>query len=97
MRIISVKTLKDFAAKQPGISQPLKIWIDTVEKADWDSPAKIRAYFNTADFLSDDRVVFDIGGNNYRIICKIKYPYRVMYVRFVGTHKEYDRIDAETI
>jgi mRNA interferase HigB len=97
MRIISVKTLKDFAATHPNIRQPLKIWIDLVKNADWDSPAKVRSSFNSADFLPDDRVVFDIGGNNFRIICKMKYPFRVMYVRFVGTHAEYDQIDAKTI
>ncbi|MBF0545122.1 MAG: type II toxin-antitoxin system HigB family toxin [Candidatus Riflebacteria bacterium] len=97
MRIISVKTLKDFAANHPNIKQPLKIWLDFVEKADWDSPAKIKSHFNTADFLPNDRVIFNIGGNNYRIVCAIKYPYRVMYVRFIGTHKEYGQIDAKTI
>lgn len=97
MRIISVKTLKDFSVNHPKIKQPLKIWLDFVENADWDSPAKIKSCFNTVDFLPDDRVVFNIGGNNYRIVCKIKYPYRIIYIRFIGTHKEYDHIDAKTI
>lgn len=97
MRIIAVKTLKDFATTHPDINQPLKIWIDLVKAADWNTPAKVRSFFNTADFLPDDRVVFNIGGNNFRVVCKMKYSFRIMYIRFIGTHQEYDRIDAVTI
>lgn len=97
MRIISVKALKQFAKKHPDLRQALNIWIHLVEKADWKSPAEVRRLFNTADFLADNRVVFDLGGNKYRMICVMKYPYRIVYVRFIGTHKDYDRIDATTI
>lgn len=97
MRIISAGTLRQFAEKHPDLKKTMNIWIDLVEKADWKSPAEIRRLFNTADFLADNRVIFDLGGNKYRMVCVVKYPYRIVYVRFIGTHKAYDRIDAATI
>ena len=66
-------------------------------KADWGSPADVKREFGTASILRDGRVVFNIGGNKYRLIVWINYPYRVVYIRFIGTHAQYDRIDAQTI
>ena len=66
-------------------------------QADWATPATVKAQFGTASILKDGRVVFNLGGNKYRLVVWINYPYRVVYVRFIGTHKQYDAIDAQTI
>jgi mRNA interferase HigB len=77
--------------------EPVLMWYRHVTKADWSSPADIKADFGTASILREGRVVFNLGGNKYRLVVKINYPYRVVYVRFIGTHAAYDRIDAQTI
>jgi mRNA interferase HigB len=68
-----------------------------VLKADWASPAEVKADFARASILKDGRVVFDLGGNKYRLVVWINFAYRVVYIRFIGTHAQYDRIDAQTI
>jgi mRNA interferase HigB len=68
-----------------------------VLKADWRSPAEVKREFGSASILRDGRVVFNIAGNKYRIVVWINYPYRVVYIRLIGTHAQYDRIDAQTI
>jgi mRNA interferase HigB len=86
---------------QPGrgdAEQPLKAWFAEVEKASWASSADIRTRYATASFVGNDRVVFNVGGNKYRLICLVRYaPICAVYVRFVGTHAEYDRIDAAKV
>ena len=72
-------------------------WFREVEKEDWDSPAKVKAKYRSASIVGGNRVVFNIKGNDYRMVVKINYPYRVIYVRFVGTHAEYDKIDVEEV
>jgi mRNA interferase HigB len=81
----------------PQVEQPLKRWHDYVRKAAWSSPADVKRDYQTADILPDNRVVFNISSNNYRLIVKIEYRFQDVYVRFIGTHAEYDRIDATTI
>lgn len=99
MRIISRKTLRLFweKAEYADAEQPLKAWFREVSSADWNSPAAIKAAFGTASILANNRVVFNIGGNKYRLVVKVNYPYRVLYVRFIGTHAQYDRIDADEV
>ena len=99
MRIIAKRTLREFW-ERPSRSDSqgqLEAWYDEVLKADWSSPQELKAQFGNASVLQDSRVVFNIKGNDYRLIVKINYPYRMVYVRFVGTHKMYDQIDAVTI
>lgn len=99
MRIVSKRTLREFW-EQPNYSDSqgqLEAWHDEVLKADWSSPQELKVQFGNASVLQDSRVVFNIKGNDYRLIVKINYPYRMVYVRFVGTHKMYDQIDAVTI
>ncbi len=99
MRIVSKRTLREFW-EQPDYSASkgqLEAWHDEVSKADWSSPQELKAQFGNASVLQGSRVVFNIKGNDYRLIAKINYAYRMVYVRFVGTHKMYDRIDAVTI
>ena len=97
MRVIAKSTLQAFWRRHPDAEGPLLAWYREVEKEDWDGPAKAKAKYRSASFIRGNRVVFNIKGNDYRIIVKINYPYRMVYVRFVGTHTEYDKIDATTI
>lgn len=97
MRIISRKTLKDFWEHHPDARQPLQAWYDDAKNAAWKSPADIKNVYRNARFLADNRVVFNIKGNSYRLIVAILYSHGIIYIRFVGSHREYDRIDAATI
>jgi len=99
MRIISRKTLRLFWEKPEyaDVEQSLKAWFREASHADWTSPAAIKAAFGTASIVANNRVVFNIGGNKYRLVVKVNYPYRVMYVRFIGTHAQYDRINVEEV
>ena len=97
MKIISVKILRDFGRKNPFAEQPLKAWIDEVIKADWKTPAEIKAMYRSASILKNRRVVLNIKGNDYRLIVAIAYQRGWMFVKFIGNHKDYDRIDAETV
>ncbi|EFC4873246.1 type II toxin-antitoxin system HigB family toxin [Escherichia coli] len=97
MKIISVKTLRDFWAENPDAEQPLKAWVDEVTKADWKTPAEIKEQYRSASILKNRREVFNIKGNNYRLIVAIAYQRGWMFVKFIGTHKQYDAIDAETV
>lgn len=97
MRIIARRTLKAFWEKHSDAEQPLRAWFKVTEAADWSSPKDVKGDYATASVLRDNRVCFDIGGNKYRLIVKINYPYRIVYIRFVGTHADYDRVDAHTV
>lgn len=97
MKIISVKTLRDFWSVNPDAEQPLKAWVDEVTKADWKNPADIKAQYRSASILKNRRVVFNIKGNDYRLIVAIAYLRGWIFVKFIGTHKEYDAIDADII
>jgi mRNA interferase HigB len=99
MRIIAISTLKRFwqrAGAEDSI-EPLLSWYRRTLAADWSNPAAVKQDFAAASILRDGRVVFNIGGNKYRLVVWINYPYRVVYIRFVGTHAEYDAIDAQSI
>lgn len=96
MRIIAKKTLREFWVRHPDAEDPLLAWYREVEKEDWIKPAQVKDKYRSASFVGD-RVVFNIKGNDYRLVVKINYPHRVVYVRFVGTHKEYDEIDVEEV
>lgn len=97
MRIIARRTLREFWESHPDAEEPLLAWYREVEKEDWDTPAKVKAKYASASIVGNSRAVFNIKGNAYRLIVAINYPYRVVYIRFVGTHAEYDRIDAEEV
>jgi mRNA interferase HigB len=99
IRIISRKALREFWLERENADaeQPLKAWFRQASKRDWSSPAEIRAAYRSASVVADSRVVFNIAGNKYRLVVKVNYPYRVMYIRFVGTHRQYDAIDVTEI
>jgi len=95
--IIAKKTLRNFWLDHADSEQQLKSWFQETSKAEWKSPSDLKLEYPSASILADNRVVFNIKGNNYRLIVKINYEYHMVWIRFVGTHAEYDKIDAETI
>ena len=97
MRIIAKKALREFGERHPDAEEPLLAWYREVEQEEWDTPAKVKEKYRSASIVGDNRVVFNIKGNHYRLVVRINYPYRVVYIRFVGTHAEYDRIDVEEV
>ncbi|MBM3178855.1 MAG: type II toxin-antitoxin system HigB family toxin [Chloroflexi bacterium] len=97
MRVITRQRLSRFWEKHKDSEDALKAWFKEAEHAQWKTPGDIKARYSTADFLNNNRVVFNIKGNRYRLIVQIHYNTQVVYIRFAGTHKEYDRIDAEKI
>ena len=99
MRVIAVSTLKAFwnHPTYQDAEDPTLAWYRAVLKADWSKPSEVKTQFGTASILQDGRVVFNVGGNKYRIVVWINYPYRIVYIRFIGTHRQYDDIDAQTI
>lgn len=97
MRIISRKILREFWDKHTEARQPLQAWYADVKHAAWHSPADIKKVYRNASFLADNRVVFNIKGNKYRLIVAVQYGHGILYIRFAGTHRDYDKIDAATI
>jgi mRNA interferase HigB len=97
MRIIAKKPLREFWERFPDAEQALKVWYAEAEAAGWQSPAEIKAQYRSASILKESRVVFNICGNKYRLVVKISYKNALVYIRFVGTHKEYDAVDVEVV
>ena len=99
MRILSLPTLKNFfeTPSYADAKAPLLTWRGFVLKAKWSGPADVKADFGNASILKDGRVVCNIAGNKYRLVTSINYPYGIVFIKFVGTHKQYDAIDAQTI
>lgn len=97
MRIIARKTLADFWKRHPDAEQPLRAWFSETEHSSWRQPKDVKARFPAASFLTDCRVVFNIKGNRYRLVAHVRYDIGRIYIRFVGPHAEYDRIDAVKI
>ena len=97
MRIIAKKALKDFCEAEPDAKTALEAWHAEAKKADWSTPADVKANYASASILKDGRVVINIGGNKYRLVAWINYDFFAIYIRFVGTHQKYDEIDAQTI
>lgn len=97
MRVIAKKVLREYWVKHPDSEQQLKSWYQEAEDAEWKSPRDIKRDYPSASILVGNRVVFNIKGNHYRLIVKINYDYGMMWIRFIGTHSAYDKIDAQTI
>ena len=89
--------MREFWEVHPDCEQQLKTWHEETEKARWDDPNNIKVDYPSASILKDNRVVFNIKGNHYRLIVKIRYDHKTIYIRFIGTHKEYNKIDVENI
>ena len=97
MKVIAVGTLRDFWARHPDAEQPLKAWYDEAKHAVWRTPQDIRQRYASGSFVGHNRVVFNIKGNDYRLIVAVAYRFQAIYIKFIGTHTEYDRVDAATV
>ena len=97
MRVIAKRTLRTFWSKHKNCEEQLKAWFKEAEEAQWRGTSDIKIDYPSASFLKDNRVVFNVKGNSYRLIVKINFSYKIAWIRFVGTHAEYDKIDANKI
>jgi mRNA interferase HigB len=97
MRVYSKSALRDFWEKHADAEQPLKTWYAMAKAAKRGSPAELKQRYPDASVLRKNRVIFNIKGNDYRLIASVDYDKQRIFIRFVGSHKEYDRIDAETV
>jgi mRNA interferase HigB len=98
--VIALSTIKAFLDRGASVAdarEPMMAWFRQVMQADWSKPTEVKRDIRNASILKDGRVVFNIAGNKYRIVVWINYPYRVVYIRFIGTHRQYDAIDAQKI
>lgn len=98
MQIVAKKRPKEFWKKHPQARTPLETWHAVVGRAEWKKPADVKKAFGaTIDFLGDNRIVFDIAGNKFRLVVHVSYEYKAVLIKFIGTHAEYEKIDAETV
>ncbi len=97
MRVLAKKTLREFLQLHKDCKEQLKSWYDEAENAEWKSPADIKREYTLASIIANNRVVFNIKGNSYRLILKINYGYGIGWIRFIGTNADYDKINAENI
>lgn len=97
MRIIAKRTLREFWTNYPDAKEPLEAWHQEALRANWPSPHAIKTQYRSASIVQGGRVVFNIAGNKYRLVVKINYRCEIVYIRFVGTHRQYDRINVETV
>lgn len=97
VRIVAIRALREFWEKYSDAEQPLKEWFQEAKAADWAAPHQVKAMYRNASVIGGNRIVFNISGNKYRLIVKFNYPYRIGYIRFIGTHAEYDRVNAEAV
>lgn len=97
MRVIAKKILKDFWTKHSDCEQQLKSWYQEAVQAKWKGPNQIKIYYPGASIIQNNRVVFNIKGNHYRLIVRINYDFQIVWIRFIGTHSQYDKIDAAKI
>lgn len=97
MKVIAIGTLRVFWECHADAEQPLKAWHDEAKAASWTSPQDIKGQYAHASFVGRNRVVFNIKGNSYRLIVAVAYRFQAIYIKFIGTHAEYDKIDAATV
>lgn len=97
MRVIAKRTLRDFWEKHADCEEQLKSWYRETEKSEWKNINDLKSAYPSASILKDNRIVYNIKGNNYRLIVKFNFEYGICWIRFIGTHSEYDKIDANNI
>ena len=97
LRVISEKTLRASWRRHPAAENPLRAWLGEVKRVHWATPAQIKTRFPNASIVRDNRVVFNIGGTRFRLVVWINYAHQAIYVKWFGTHAEYDRIDVERV
>jgi mRNA interferase HigB len=96
MRVIVRRTLREFW-ECSEYADSLEAWYREAVQAEWSDPMEVKAQYRSASILKEERVVFNIAGNKYRLVVRINYPTQIVFIKFIGTHKQYDAIDAETI
>lgn len=97
MRIFTEQALKEFAERNPSSKTALQVWCKVVRKSEWRSLSDIKDTFNSVDYVGNQRFVFNIKGNEYRLVAVVKFSIDFVYIRFIGTHKDYDKIDCKSI
>jgi mRNA interferase HigB len=98
VQVVAKRTLVAFWRRHPRAKVPLSVWHHAVERSAWSGPADVKTQFGAVvDFVADNRLVFDISGNRYRLVVHVSYVYKAVLIKFVGTHAEYDRIDPATV
>jgi len=97
MVVIARKVLREYGEAHPDAKQQVDAWFAEASADDWKTPAEVKRKYGTASILKDGRAVFNICGNKHRLVVWINYSARTVYVRFIGTHEDYDKIDAQTI
>ena len=97
MRVISKASLVDFWVSHPASKHALQTWFEDASRASWRSPQDIKLRYCSASFVSSNRVVFNIKGNDYRLVVAVAYRFGAVYIKFLGTHKQYDALDAATV
>lgn len=97
MRIFMEQALKEFAERNPSSKTALQVWCKVVRKSEWRSLSDIKDTFNSVDYVGNQRFVFNIKGNEYRLVAVVKFSIGFVYIRFIGTHKDYDKIDCKSI
>lgn len=97
MRIVAKRTLREFWQRHPDSEEALLAWYREARNEDWNTPADVKARYPMASIVAGNRVVFNVKGNRYRLVAKINYQYKIVYIRFIGTHAGYDRIDVEVV
>jgi len=96
-RIVAKRTIREFWEKHSDSKEYLQTWYQTVKAAEWKTPNDIKEFYATISILKNSRVVFNIKGNDFRLVAKINYKKKWLFIKFIGTHEEYDKIDANTI
>ncbi|MCD8310632.1 MAG: type II toxin-antitoxin system HigB family toxin [Prevotellaceae bacterium] len=97
MRIFTERTIKEYSERHPEAKAALQDWVVEVKRSEWHSFADIKKTFNSVDYVGNQRYVFNIKGNDYRLVVLIQFTPQFVYIRFIGMHKEYERIDCSTI
>ena len=97
MRIIAKRTLRLFWQRHPTAEGALRTWHQVVQSADWLGPEQVKRQFGSASFVADNRIVFNIGGNKYRLVVEMQYQAAIAWVKFIGTHAQYDQINVENV
>ncbi len=97
MRIIARRTLREFWGKHPDARRPIEAWYHDAKRANWKTPSDLKSIYRNASFVGNDRVVFNLKGNHYRLVVVIQYRFGIVYVRFIGSHADYNKIDVATV
>ncbi len=97
MRIIALATLREFWKRHPDAEIPLRSWYALASRSDWRRPADVKDAYRSASVIANNRIVFNVKGNDYRLVAALHYNRGFLFIRFIGTHRQYDKVDAETI